>query len=60
MLFRSVEVRILERDNLLATLEAAKWKIGGPGSAAELLGIKPTTLLARMKKWGLKKPVTTN
>ena len=59
-LLTEVEVRILERDNLLATLEAAKWKIGGPGSAAELLGIKPTTLLARMKKWGLKKPVTTN
>jgi hypothetical protein len=34
----------------------AKWKIKGPDGAAELMGVKPTTLLARMKKWGLKKP----
>ena len=57
-LLTEVELRNLERDNLLATLQTAKWKIGGPDGAAELLGIKPTTLLARMKKWELKKPVT--
>jgi transcriptional regulator with GAF, ATPase, and Fis domain len=51
-----VELRSLERDNLKAALQAAKGKIRGPDGAAELLGIKPTTLLARMKKWGLKKP----
>jgi transcriptional regulator with GAF, ATPase, and Fis domain len=37
-------------------LQAANWKIKGPDGAAELMGVKPTTLLARMKKWGLKKP----
>jgi transcriptional regulator with GAF, ATPase, and Fis domain len=51
-----VELRSLERDNLRAALQAAKGKIRGPAGAAELLGIKPTTLLARMKKWGVKKP----
>ena len=51
-----VELRSLERDNLRAALQAAKGKIRGPDGAAELLGIKPTTLLARMKKWGVKKP----
>lgn len=45
-----------ERENLLLVLEAANWKIKGPGGAAELLGVKPTTLLSRMDKWGLKKP----
>jgi len=45
-----------ERDNLLAALEAAHWKIKGADGAAELLGVKPTTLLSRMEKWGLKKP----
>ena len=51
-----VEVERFERDNLVAALEAANWKISGPDSAAELLGVKPTTLLSRMTKWGLKRP----
>jgi transcriptional regulator with GAF, ATPase, and Fis domain len=51
-----VEVERFERDNLLHALEAANWKISGPDSAAELLGVKPTTLLSRMTKWGLKRP----
>ena len=50
------ELDRFERDNLLHALEAAHWKISGPDSAAELLGIKPTTLLSRMSKWGLKRP----
>jgi len=50
------EVERFERDNLVAALEAANWKISGRDSAAELLGVKPTTLLSRMTKWGLKRP----
>jgi transcriptional regulator with GAF, ATPase, and Fis domain len=50
------ELQRRERDNLLVVLEKANWKIKGPDGAAELLGVKPTTLLARMNKWGLKKP----
>ena len=33
-----------------------RWKIKGADGAAELLGVKPTTLLSRMKKMGLKRP----
>ena len=51
-----VELERFERDNLLHALEAANWKISGPDSAAELMGVKPTTLLSRMTKWGLKRP----
>jgi transcriptional regulator with GAF, ATPase, and Fis domain len=51
-----VELERFERDNLVLALEAANWKISGRDSAAELLGVKPTTLLSRMTKWGLKKP----
>jgi DNA-binding NtrC family response regulator len=51
-----VELERFERDNLVLALEAANWKISGPDSAAELLGVKPTTLLSRMTKWGVKKP----
>ena len=45
-----------ERENLNAVLERTGWKIKGADGAAELLGVKPTTLLARMKKMGLKRP----
>ena len=56
MLLTEAEVRSLERDNLLATLQAAKWKVRGPVGAAELLGVKPTTLYSRMQKLGIKPP----
>ena len=50
------EMRRRDRENLLAVLANAGWKIKGPDGAAELLGIKPTTLLSRMKKMGLRRP----
>jgi transcriptional regulator with GAF, ATPase, and Fis domain len=50
------ELQRFERDNLMRALEAANWKISGRDSTAELLGIKPTTLLSRMAKWGVKRP----
>jgi DNA-binding NtrC family response regulator len=54
------ELQLRERDNLLRVLTRTNWKIKGPDGAAELLGVKPTTLLSRMDKWGLKKPATSN
>ena len=50
------EIRRRERDNLLAALQATQWKIYGPGGAAEVLQVKPTTLASRVRKMGLKKP----
>jgi transcriptional regulator with GAF, ATPase, and Fis domain len=47
------ELRQRERENLLAVLEKANWKIKGPNGAAELLGVKPTTMFARMKVMGI-------
>ncbi len=47
-----------ERDNLLAVLDQAGWRIKGADGAAELLGVKPTTLLSRMKKMRLKRAVS--
>ncbi len=55
-LLTEAELQRRERDNLLATLEKTNWKIKGPDGAAELLGVKPTTLLSRMEKWEIKKP----
>ncbi|MGE0129033.1 MAG: sigma 54-interacting transcriptional regulator [Blastocatellales bacterium] len=44
-----------ERANLLAALDAANWKIYGAGGAAQLLGVKPTTLASRLRSLGIKK-----
>jgi len=44
-----------ERANLLAALEKTSWKIRGTDGAAELIGLKPTTLLSRMKRMGLQR-----
>lgn len=44
------EFQALERKNIIAALRHADWRISGPGGAAELLGIKPSTLTYRMKK----------
>jgi transcriptional regulator with GAF, ATPase, and Fis domain len=49
------EMRALERDNLRAALERAGWRIAGPGGAAELLGMRPSTLRDRMKAFGLSR-----
>ena len=51
-----VEMQQRERENLLMVLEKTGWKIKGADGAAELLGVKPTTLLSRIKKMNLKRP----
>ena len=51
------EIEELERANLRRALEAARWKISGAHGAAELLGMKPSTLSSRMKALGIQRPV---
>jgi len=41
---------------ILRSLQAAGWLIGGPGGAAARLGLKRTTLIAKMKKLGITRP----
>ncbi len=48
------EMRRLEKENLRRALRQTRWKIYGPDGAAELLGVKPTTLVSRIKKLGLE------
>ena len=50
------ELQRRERENLLVVLQKTDWKIKGADGAAELLGVKPTTLLSRIKKMGLMRP----
>jgi transcriptional regulator with GAF, ATPase, and Fis domain len=49
------EMRRRERQNLFAVLQKTDWKIKGVDGAAELLGVKPTTLISRIEKMGLKR-----
>lgn len=48
----------LEKNYIAETLAQANWKVEGPGGAAELLGMSPSTLRGRMKKLGLQRPAS--
>jgi formate hydrogenlyase transcriptional activator len=45
-----------ERRAILRALENTGWRISGRGGAADLLGLKPTTLHAKMKRLGVHRP----
>ena len=51
------EMRRRERENLLAILQKTGWRIKGSDGAAELLGVKASTLVARIKKMGFNRPL---
>jgi formate hydrogenlyase transcriptional activator len=53
-------LRESERLLILGALEATGWLVGGPYGAAARLGMKRTTLIARMKKHGILRPSDEN
>jgi PAS domain S-box-containing protein len=50
------ELRELERETLIRTLERAGWKVAGAHGAARALGIPPSTLASRMKTLQIERP----
>lgn len=50
------QMKSLQKKNLLTALRQTNWKVSGKGGAAELLGVRPTTLADRIKSFGLRKP----
>jgi chemotaxis protein methyltransferase CheR len=46
----------MEREYVLEVLKAKNWKIEGRDSASSILGLPPSTLRARIRKLGLKRP----
>jgi formate hydrogenlyase transcriptional activator len=46
----------VERTHVLNVLSKTAWRIAGKGGAAEILGMKRTTLLSKIKKLGIKRP----
>jgi PAS domain S-box-containing protein len=51
------EMREYQKQNLAVALKQTNWRVSGPYGAAELLGIKPTTLADRIRSFGIKRPV---
>jgi formate hydrogenlyase transcriptional activator len=49
----SLLLRDTEREHLRRVLEMTRWRIRGKDGAAEILGVKPTTLEAMMERLGL-------
>jgi transcriptional regulator with GAF, ATPase, and Fis domain len=47
------ELKQLERESIMHALKQTGGKIFGPDGAAQLLGLKPTTLASRVKKLGI-------
>lgn len=46
----------LERDHILQVLQKTGWRIEGKNGAAVLLGLNPSTLRARMRKYDIHRP----
>jgi len=49
----------IQRDHILRALEASNWVIGGRNGAAELLGMKRTSLVYRMRKLRISRPAAS-
>jgi len=50
------EMQDYQRQNLVAALKKSNWRVSGPNGAAELLGVKPTTLADRVRSFGIERP----
>jgi formate hydrogenlyase transcriptional activator len=53
--YSSATLENSDRALILETLEQARWVVGGPRGAATKLGLKRTTLLAKMKRLGISR-----
>ncbi len=47
----------MERRHIVDVLEKTGWRVAGQGGAAEILGLKRTTLQTKMKKLGINHPI---
>jgi transcriptional regulator with GAF, ATPase, and Fis domain len=48
----------IERSHILSILEKTHWRVSGKQGAAEMLGLKKSTLQSRMNKLGIKRPTS--
>jgi PAS domain S-box-containing protein len=50
------EMRAFQKSNLLKALHQSNWKVSGADGAAELLGVRPTTLADRIRTYKISRP----
>ena len=50
------DMREFQKTNIRRALEQANWKVSGAGGAAEILGVRPTTLADRIRTYQIKRP----
>jgi PAS domain S-box-containing protein len=50
------EMRDYQKRNVVKALEQSNWKVSGAGGAAELLGVRPTTLADRIRTYKIRRP----
>jgi len=53
------KLKDMERMHMVAVLEKTGWRIAGQGGAAEILGLKRTTLYGKIRKLGIKRSSKT-
>ena len=53
----ALDLATVERRHIIAVMRRTSWKIEGPGGAAAILGLHPSTLRFRLKKMGIQRPV---
>ena len=46
----------MEHEYILKIVKKTRWRIEGPKGAAQILGLKPSTLRSRMQKLGIQNP----
>jgi len=51
-----VAMKRFQKKNIETALMQADWRVSGERGAASLLGLRPTTLIDRMKSFGIRKP----
>ena len=47
-----------QKANTVRALKQANWRVSGKGGAAELLGVRPTTLADRIRTYKIKRPTS--
>ena len=55
--FRRLDWQSFKFALIVETLEQAGWIVGGPRGAAAKLRLKRTTLLAKMRRMGISRPI---
>jgi formate hydrogenlyase transcriptional activator len=53
---KTLTLEEVERQHIRDVLEQTNWRVSSPSGAAAVLGLKPTTLEARMKKLRITRP----